>query len=328
MKYRRLGKTNFEVSEISLGTWQVGGGWGSEFDDEMAEEILNTAVDRGINFLDTADVYDDRASEAAVGRVVESRSEPLHVATKCGRRLQPHVGDSYTPAAMRQFVEQSLENTGLDTLDLIQLHCPPTEVYYRPEVFEVFDRLKQEGKIRNLGVSVEKVEEGLKAIEYPNVATVQIIFNMFRHRPAELFFSEARRRDVGIIVRVPLASGLLSGKLSRGSTFDEGDHRNFNREGAAFDKGETFAGVPFETGLDAVESLKMRLDDDRPLPMLALKWILMHGEVSTVIPGASRPSQVEQNVEASETEDLTPQQVEVVDDVYGRYIREYVHQRW
>ncbi len=328
MKYRRLGKTGFEVSEVSLGTWQVGGGWGSEFDDETAEEILNTAVDRGINFLDTADVYDDRAGEAAVGRVVQSRSEPLRVATKCGRRLQPHVADSYTPAAMRDFVEHSLENTGLETLDLIQLHCPPTEVYYRPEVFEVFDRLKEEGKIRNLGVSVEKVEEGLKAIEYPNVATVQIIFNMLRHRPAELFFSEARRRDVGIIVRVPLASGLLSGKLTRSSTFEEGDHRNFNREGAAFDKGETFAGVPFETGLDAVESLKMRLEDERPLPMLALKWILMHDEVSTVIPGASRPSQVEQNVEASETEDLTPEQVAVVGDVYERYIRDYVHQRW
>jgi aryl-alcohol dehydrogenase-like predicted oxidoreductase len=229
---------------------------------------------------------------------------------------------------MREFVEQSLENTGLETLDLIQLHCPPTEVYYRPEVFEVFEQMKVEGKIRNLGVSVEKVEEGLKAIEYPNVATVQIIFNMFRHRPAELFFREARARDVGIIVRVPLASGLLSGKLTKSSTFEDGDHRNFNREGAAFDRGETFAGIPYETGVDAVEALKMRLDDERPLPMLALKWILMHEEVSTVIPGASRPSQVEQNVEASGTADLTPEQLSVVDDVYGRYVRDYVHQRW
>ncbi|MFP4373415.1 MAG: aldo/keto reductase [Spirochaetaceae bacterium] len=328
MNYRRLGKTDFEVSEVSLGTWQVGGGWGAEFDEETAEEILNTAIDRGINFLDTADVYDDRASEAAVGRIARSRPEQVYVATKCGRRLQPHVADSYTPAALRGFVEDSLSNTGLETLDLIQLHCPPTDVYYRPEVFEVFDRLQDEGKIRNLGVSVEKVEEGLKAIEYPNVATVQIIFNVFRHRPAELFFSEARRRDVGIIVRVPLASGLLSGKLARSSTFANGDHRRFNREGAAFDRGETFAGVPFETGLDAVESLKMRLGDERPLPMLALKWILMHEEVSTVIPGSSRPSQLEQNVEASDTGDLTPEQLEVVHDVYERYIKEHVHQRW
>jgi aryl-alcohol dehydrogenase-like predicted oxidoreductase len=328
MKYRRLGKTGFEISEISLGTWQVGGGWGSNFDDAMAEEIINTAVDRGVNFLDTADVYDDRASEAAVGRVAKARSERIYVATKCGRRLQPHVSESYTPAAMREFVEQSLSNTGLETLDLIQLHCPPTEVYYRPEVFEVFERMKEEGKIQNLGVSVEKVEEGLKAIEYPNVATVQIIFNMFRHRPSELFFHQARARDVGIIVRVPLASGLLSGKLTRSSTFSEGDHRNFNREGAAFDKGETFAGVPYDTGLDAVDALQRRLDDERPLPMLALKWILMHDEVSTVIPGASRPSQVEQNVEASETADLTGEQRDVVNDVYERYIKGYVHQRW
>lgn len=316
------------VSEVSLGTWQVGGGWGAAFDDATADEIINTAIDRGINFIDTADVYDDGRSEAAVGRVVRAREEEVYVATKCGRRLDPHVAESYTPAAMRAFVEQSLRNTGLEQLDLIQLHCPPTEVYYRPEVFEVFEQMKVEGKIRNLGVSVEKVEEALKAIEYPNVTTVQMIFNMFRHRPAELFLGEAQRRDVGIIVRVPLASGLLSGKLSRSSTFEEGDHRQFNREGAAFDRGETFAGVPYETGLDAVDALKMRLDDDRPLPMLALKWILMHDAVSTVIPGASRPSQVEQNVEASHTVELTPQQRAVVEDVYGRYIREYVHQRW
>ncbi|MFP3959223.1 MAG: aldo/keto reductase [Spirochaetaceae bacterium] len=328
MNYRRLGKTDFEVSEVSLGTWQVGGGWGGEFDDATAEEIINTAIDRGVNFLDTADVYDAGASEAAVGRVARSRSERIYVATKCGRRISPHVSDGYTPEAMRGFVEESLQNTGLETLDLIQLHCPPTEVYYRPEIFEVFDRMKQEGKIRKLGVSVEKVEEGLKAIEYPNVATVQIIFNMFRHRPAEFFFEQARRRDVGIIVRVPLASGLLTGKLSRSSTFDEGDHRYFNRDGTAFDKGETFAGVPYEVGVDASEALKMRLEDDRPLPLLALRWILMHEEIGTVIPGASRPSQVEQNVEASRTTDLTGEQLAAVNDVYERYIKDYVHQRW
>ena len=328
MNYRRLGKTGFEVSEVSLGTWQVGGGWGGDFDDATAEGIINSAIDRGVNFLDTADVYDDRASEAAVGRVARSRSERIYVATKCGRKLQPHVSESYTPEAMREFVERSLQNTGLETLDLIQLHCPPTTVYYRPEIFEVFDRMQQEGKIRNLGVSVEKVEEGLKAIEYPNVATVQIIFNMFRQRPAELFFREARRKDVGIIVRVPLASGLLSGKLTKASTFNEGDHRHFNRQGAAFDRGETFAGVPYETGLEAADALKRRLDDERPLPMLALRWILMHEEVSTVIPGASRPSQVEQNVQASDTEALSRDQLAVVDEVYNRYIRSHVHQRW
>jgi aryl-alcohol dehydrogenase-like predicted oxidoreductase len=328
MKYRRLGKTGFEISEISLGTWQVGGGWGSNFDDAMAEEIINTAVDRGVNFLDTADVYDDRASEAAVGRVAKARSERIYVATKCGRRLQPHVSESYTPAAMREFVEQSLSNTGLETLDLIQLHCPPTEVYYRPEVFEVFERMKEEGKIQNLGVSVEKVEEGLKAIEYPNVATVQIIFNMFRHRPSELFFQEAARRNVGVIVRVPLASGLLSGKLTRETQFDPGDHRAFNREGAAFDRGETFGGVDYERGLEAVEELKKLLPTDYSLAQYALRWILMFDQVGTVIPGASRVEQVKDNLAAATIPPLREETMAAVRDVYERFIAPQVHQRW
>ena len=248
VKYRRLGKTGFEVSEISLGTWQVGGTWGSGFDDANAEAILEDAVDRGINFIDTADVYENRQSEAAVARVVQRRSERVFVATKCGRFINPHVDEGYTSEALRGYVEASLRNTGFEALDLIQLHCPPTTVYYRPEIFELFDNLKAEGKILNLGVSVEKVEEALKAIEYPNVTTVQIIFNMFRQRPSELFFREAARRDVGVIVRVPLASGLLTGRYDKTTTFGEGDHRHFNRDGAAFDKGETFSGIPFDTG--------------------------------------------------------------------------------
>ena len=328
MKYRRLGKTDFEVSEVSLGTWQVGGGWGSAFDDETAQEILNTAVDRGISFLDTADVYDDRASEAAVGTLVHARSEPLRVATQCGRRLQPHVADSYTPAAMREFVEQSLENTGLETLDLIQLHCPPTEVYYRPEVFEIFDRLKEEGKIRNLGVSVEKVEEGLKAIEYPGVVSVQMIYNIFRQRPADLFFGEARARNVAVIVRVPLASGLLTGKMTRETTFDPEDHRNFNRQGAAFDVGETFAGVPYEAALDAVEELRALVPEGVPMAAFALRWILMEEAVSVVIPGARNPAQARANAAADEVAPLAADTIAAVREIYDRRIAPHVHQRW
>ena len=248
MRERQLGKTGFLVSEIGLGTWQVGGRWGERFDAGLADRIIGAAVDAGVTFLDTADVYSDGESERAVGRALKAHRGTLLAATKCGRMISPHVSSGYTPEALRRFVEDSLRRMGLDCLDLIQLHCPPTEVYYRPEIFELFSRLKEEGKIRSLGVSVEKVEEALKAIEYPDVATVQIIFNMFRRRPAELFFKEAAKREVGVIVRVPLASGLLSGRYSPHTSFGPDDHRSYNREGAAFDKGETFSGVDYARG--------------------------------------------------------------------------------
>lgn len=328
MQYRMLGKTGLQVSEVSLGTWQVGGGWGADFDDSTAERIINTAIDHGINFLDTADVYGDRRSEAAVARVIKARRETVYIATKCGRRLKPHTSESYTPQAMIGFVEDSLRNTGRDSLDLIQLHCPPTEVYYRPEIFETFERLKEQGKIRNMGVSVEKVEEGLKAIQYPNVTTVQIIFNMFRLRPSELFFAEAKKRDVGIIVRVPLASGLLSGKFSSRTTFSEGDHRTFNREGKAFDKGETFSGVPYDVGIEAVERLKKVFPGDESLALYALRWILMFPSISCIIPGASRPDQAEQNARASDLPELGEDQMTATRKRYDELIRPYVHQLW
>ena len=327
MNYRRLGKSEFEVSEISLGTWQVGGGWGGEFDHDMAIKILHTAAEAGVNFIDTADVYSDGESERVVGEFIRSRSERIYSATKCGRRLTPHTSAEYTPAALRNFVETSLHNMGMESLDLIQLHCPPTEVYYRPEIFEEFDRLKDEGKIRNLGVSVEKVEEGLKAIEYPNVSTVQIIFNLLRQRPRELFFPEAKRRDVGIIVRVPLASGLLSGKFTKETTFSEDDHRHFNRDGSAFDRGETFAGLDFETGLEVVEELKSAFPD-YSLAQLALRWILMFEEVSCIIPGASKSSQVRSNVEATELEPLTAEQMTTIDEIYDQMVKKHVHHLW
>ena len=329
MHYRTLGKTGFSISEISLGTWQVGGKWGEPFNPANADRILHAAVDAGINFIDTADVYGDGESEKAVGRLVRRRAgERIYVATKCGRRLQPHTAAAYQPAALRGFVEDSLRNMQLETIDLVQLHCPPTEVYYRPEIFERFDRRKEEGKIQNLGVSVEKVEEGLKAIEYPNVTTLQVIFNLFRQRPAELLFTEAQRRDVGLIVRVPLASGLLTGKFSPQTTFAPDDHRTFNRQGEAFDKGETFAGVDYATGLAAVEELKNIFPGQPSLAPLALRWILMFPQVSCLIPGASRPEQVLANLQAEELPALSAEQMAAVRAVYDRLIRPLVHQVW
>ena len=328
MKYRELGKTGFEISEVSLGTWQLGGKWGAGFDEQKAKETINTAIDKGVNFIDTADVYKDGKSEKAVGEVVRSRKEKVFVATKCGRRLEPHNAEKYTPENLKSFVEDSLKNTGFDSLDLIQLHCPPTEVYYRPEVFEMFDKLKDQGKIRNLGVSVEKVEEGLKAIEYPNVTTVQIIYNMFRQRPAELFFKRAGEKNVGIITRVPLASGLLTGKFTKSTEFEEDDHRNFNREGEVFDKGETFSGIDYELGLEAVEELKKVFPKYTNLAPIAIKWILMNKNVSCVIPGASKVEHVKNNVTASELPPISKDKMEKVEEIYEEHIKDEVHQRW
>jgi aryl-alcohol dehydrogenase-like predicted oxidoreductase len=328
MKYRKLGKTGFEVSEISLGTWQVGGKWGETFDDNTADTILNTAIDHGVNFIDTADVYGGGQSEQAVGRIVKQRPETLYVATKCGRQIQPHTNEGYQPEVLQKFVEDSLRNMQLETLDLIQLHCPPTEIYDRPEIFELFVKLKEQGKIKNMGVSVEKVEEALKAIEYDNVTTVQIIFNMFRLKPAEEFFARAVEQNVGIIVRVPLASGLLTGKFDKNTSFNKGDHRNFNRQGEAFDKGETFSGVPYDVGVEAAERLKKVFPNTENLAPFALKWILQFNEVSCIIPGASKTDQVYSNVSASELPDLTPDQMREVKQIYDEMIRPHVHHLW
>ena len=328
MKYRKLGKTGLEISEISLGTWQVGGKWGSKFDNKSADQIINTAIDNGVNFIDTADVYEDGLSEQAVGRVVKSRKEKIHVATKCGRQIDPHTAENYTPEKLVQFVEDSLKRTGLETLDLIQLHCPPTDVFYRPEIFETFDRLKEQGKIQNLGVSVEKVEEALKAIEYDNVVTIQIIFNLFRQRPSELFFREAERKNIGIIARVPLASGLLTGKFSSDTKFEKDDHRNFNRDGKAFDKGETFSGIDYNLGLKAVDELKEIFPESTNLAPIALQWILEYNPVSCIIPGASRMEQVISNLSVYEQAPLSFEQISKMNDIYDKYIKNEVHQKW
>ncbi|WP_187260893.1 aldo/keto reductase [Pontibacter beigongshangensis] len=328
MQYRKLGKTGFNVSEIALGTWQVGGRWGDPFSEENAARIINQAIDAGVNFIDTADVYSDGLSEAAVAKVVKNRSEEVFIATKCGRQIQPHISAGYTPESLTAYVEASLRNMKRDTIDLIQLHCPPTEVYARPEIFETFDRLKEQGKIRNLGVSVELVEEALMAMQYANVTTIQVIFNMFRLKPAQELFSKAKENNIGIIVRVPLASGLLTGKMTQATSFGSEDHRNFNRNGEAFDKGETFSGVDFDLGLEAVEELKKLFPGQEPLAAWALRWVLMFPEVSTVIPGASRPEQVSSNLKAAQLPALSPEQMQGVQQVYDKYIKPAVYNQW
>ncbi len=328
MHKRRLGKTGFEVTEISLGTWQVGGGWGGNFDHYAAHNILHAAFDAGVNFVDTADVYDAGLSEAAVGKAIKERNEKIYVASKCGRQINPHVSEGYTAEVLRKYVEASLKNIGIERLDLIQLHCPPTEVYKRPEIFELFERLKEEGKIAHLGVSVEKVEEANLALAFENVCTVQIIFNMFRLKPSEKFFELAKAKDCGIIVRVPLASGLLSGKITKDTQFDDQDHRKFNRNGEAFDKGETFSGVNLEKGLEAVEALKSLFSTTDNLAAYALRWVLMFPEVSTVIPGASRVDQVHANIAATKLPPLSQAQMEGVKKIYEQLIKEEVHAMW
>ncbi|TXF91162.1 aldo/keto reductase [Neolewinella aurantiaca] len=328
MQKRTLGKTNFEVSEISLGTWQVGGKWGDPFSNKIAEGILHAAIDAGVNFIDTADVYSAGLSEEAVGRVVKSRPERIYVATKCGRQITPHLSEGYTEKALRGYVEDSLRRTGLERLDLIQLHCPPTEVYYRPEIFGLFERLREEGKIQHLGISVEKVEEALKGMQYDNVTTVQVIFNVFRQRPSELLFQEAKQRNVGIIVRVPLASGLLTGKFTTDSTFSKDDHRHFNRDGAGFDKGETFSGVDYDLGLKAMARMKRVFPGETNLAPRALQWILRFPEVSCVIPGASKIQHLNSNLSVPELPPLTQAQVDGMNEIYEEMIKAGVHQLW
>jgi aryl-alcohol dehydrogenase-like predicted oxidoreductase len=327
LNYRELGRTNFKVSEISFGAWAIGSMWG-QVDERESLAALHRAIDLGVNFIDTADVYGDGRSERLIARLRKERRETIYVATKAGRQLSPHTADGYNAANLTRFVEDSLKRLETESLDLLQLHCPPTEVYYRPEVFAALDRLVEEGKLRHYGVSVEKIEEALKAIEFPGVETVQIIFNMFRQRPAELFFPEAKRRRVGILARVPLASGLLTGRMERDTTFAKDDHRIFNRHGERFDRGETFSGVDYETGLAAVEELRPLAPAGASLAQLALRWILMFDAVSCAIPGAKRPAQVEENVRAADIPALSEAQMAKVREIYDARIRPLVHQRW
>ena len=327
MEYRELGRTGWKVSALSFGAWAIGGAWG-KVDDDESYAALNCAVDMGVNFIDTADVYGDGRSERLVARLRKERKEAILVATKAGRRLEPHIASGYNRKNLTAFVEQSLVNLETETIDLLQLHCPPIEVYYMPETFGILDDLVQQGKLRYYGVSVEKVEEALKAIEYPNVQTVQIIFNIFRQRPRDMFFAEAKRKKVGILARVPLASGLLTGKITQQSTFAPDDHRNFNRQGESFDRGETFAGVPFDVGLQAVEELRSILPTGMSMAQFALRWILMFDAVSCAIPGAKRPDQVRDNFAAVDLPPIDPAVMNQVNEIYHRLVRPLVHHYW
>jgi len=327
MKYRLLGRTGWKISEISFGAWAIGGAWGN-VDDRESLAALHGALDGGVNFFDTADVYGDGRSERLLARLKKARKEKFYVATKAGRRLAEQTPLGYNRKNLTAWIERSLKNLGTDAIDLLQLHCPPTQVYYMPEVFGILDDLVKAGKLRHYGASVEKVEEALKAIEFPNVQTIQIIFNIFRQRPAELFFPEAQRRKVGILARVPLASGLLSGKITRASRFARDDHRNFNRHGEAFDRGETFSGVDFETGLRVVEALKSSAPNGASLAQLALRWILEFPAVTCAIPGAKRPAQVAENIAASDLKPLSPATMKKIGALYEAQIKPLVHHYW
>lgn len=325
MKYRTLGKTGFNISEVSLGCWQLGSKWGEPFNMDNAINTLEEAYKNGINFFDTADCYQNGLSEKAIGQFIKTKNTKIYVSTKIGRRSNPHVASSYTKDSIINYINDSINNLDVKSLDLVLLHCPPTDVFYKKDIFDTLDELKKEGKIQNYGVSVERIEEGIKALDY-DISAVEIIYNMFRQKPDDLFFNLAKEKNVGIIVRVPLASGLLTGKYDKFTQFGKSDHRTTNRNGERFDKGETFAGIDYNLGLEAVSKLKEVFGDD--LAKYALKWILMNDKVSTIIPGASSPYQIENNTKSSNIEDLTKEQMDYVKDIYNKYIKQTVHYLW
>jgi aryl-alcohol dehydrogenase-like predicted oxidoreductase len=328
MKQNVFGRTGSTVSEIGFGAWAIGGAWGDVSKDD-AKAALHAALDSGVTFLDTADVYGDGRSEQLIAEVLKERGgDKPYVATKLGRRLSPHVAEGFTKQNLTAFVERSLANLQTDCLDLVQLHCPPPAVYYQQEVFGHMDDLVKAGKIRHYGVSVEKVEEALKAIEYPDVQSIQIIYNIFRQRPASLFFAEAKKRQVGVIARVPLSSGLLTGKMSANTAFAADDHRAFNRNGEAFDKGETFSGVPYDVALEVVEEIRKLVPANASMAEFALRWILMEDAVSTVIPGARNAAQAQANSRASALPALPAETMAALRELYRNRIAQYVHHSW
>jgi aryl-alcohol dehydrogenase-like predicted oxidoreductase len=327
MQYRSLGRTGFQVSTVSFGAWAIGGTWGN-VDDAESLRALHAALDAGVNFFDTADVYGDGRSERLLAKLRRERKEPFFVATKAGRRLPAQTVAGYSRENLTNFVERSLQNLEVEAIDLLQLHCPPTDVYYHPEVFGYLDELVQAGKVRFYGVSVERVEEALKAVEYPNVQSVQIIFNVLRQRPSELFFARAKQQKVGILARLPLSSGLLTGKLTLDTRFPADDHRSFNRQGQAFDRGETFSGLDYELGIEIVEELKELVPEGISLATFSLRWILMFDAVTCAIPGAKRPEQVAENVFAADLPEISPDVMAAVQELYDRRVREHVHNYW
>ena len=326
MKFREFADIGWRVSEIGLGCWAIGSEWG-DVSKEVATEVLKTSLDNGVNFFDTADVYGDGRSEQFIGELLKSTSEKIYVATKSGRRLNPHNSEGYNPQNIESFIDRSLKNLGVECIDLLQLHCPPSDVCSKKETYEMMDDIVKKGKILHYGVSVEKVSEALDAIQFPNVKSIQIIFNMFRQKPSEEFFKEAAKRDVAIIVRVPLASGLLTGKMTKDSSFPANDHRNYNIKGEAFDVGETFSGVNFEKGLLAVEELKQLLPENFTMADLALKWILMHDEVTVAIPGAKNKQQASLNINSVYLEEISSL-MPLIKNIYDKYFWDDIHHLW
>jgi aryl-alcohol dehydrogenase-like predicted oxidoreductase len=327
MEYRKLGKTGWNISAISFGAWAIGSAWGT-VNDKDSINALHRALDLGVNFFDTADVYGDGRSERLLAQLKKDRKETFIIATKAGRRLNPHTAAEYNKKNITAFVERSLNNLNTNSIDLLQLHCPPTEVYYMPEVFGILDDLIQAGKIRFYGVSVEKVEEALKAIEYPGVQSIQIIYNIFRQRPAELFFTEAQKRNVGILTRLPLSSGMLTGKFSRQTTFEKDDHRSFNRYGEAFDRGETFSGLDYNLSLDVIDQLRLLVPNGMTMTQFALRWILMNPAITCAIPGAKTPLQVEENIKSAKIPTLTDDVMKKIRNIYDEQVRTFVHHYW
>ena len=330
MQYSHFGRTGWNVSTVGFGAWEIGGEYGA-VDDAESMAALHKAVELGTNFFDTSDVYGAAGnghSEKLLGRLKKESRALIYIATKAGRRLNPHEAGGYNRQNLERFVDQSLGNLGVEQIDLLQLHCPPPEVYYRPETFAALDELVKIGKLRYYGISVQKVEEGLKAIEFPNLQSVQIIFNIFRQRPADLFLQEATRRQVAVIARVPLASGMLTGKMKADTHFDREDHRVFNRNGAAFDRGETFSGVDYAAGLRAVDELRPLVPQGSTMAQFALRWILNFEGVTCTIPGAKRPAQVEDNARAADLPPLPEAVMQQVKAIYDRQIRPLVHHYW
>ena len=327
MKYRKFGSLDWNVSEIGLGCWQIGADWG-EVSEDKAKEVLKSSFENGVNFFDTADVYGMGRSEKFVGEFIKSVSERIYVATKAGRQINPHVAEGYyNKELMESYVDQSLSNLNVETIDLLQMHCPPTEVYSSDHTFDMLDHLVSKGKIQHYGFSVQTVDEALACIKRPNTKSTQVIFNIFRQKPAEKLFEIAKEKKVAIIVRVPLASGLLTGKFSKDSSFAPDDHRNYNINGDAFDVGETFSGVNFNKALDAVEDLKNILPTEITLSQLSLRWILMHDAVSVVIPGAKNKDHVNLNTSSSNINEISSL-MEKISNIYTEYFFDDVHHRW
>ena len=326
MKYREFSNVGWKVSEIGIGCWAIGSEWG-DVSPENAKDALFTSLDNGVNFFDTADVYGDGRSEKFIGEILKNTKEKIYVATKAGRRLDPHVSEGYNLKNIEAFIDRSLLNLGIDTIDLLQLHCPPSDICGKSETYEMMDEIVKKGKIKYYGVSVEKVSEALDAIKFPNVRSIQIIFNIFRQKPNEIFFKEAKKNNVAIIVRVPLASGLLTGKMNLNSSFPNNDHRNYNINGDSFDVGETFSGINFQKGIEAVKELKKLLPQDFSLTDLALKWILSHDEVTVVIPGAKNKLQAQLNTRASEMNNINTI-MNSISNIYQSYFKDDVHSRW